>query len=404
MITKDEALKLALDALETSMYPQQKQLQAITAIKEALAQPEFIKHEVKNADDWSEWVCPDPKNYLMKCCDCGLVHEAEFGVVRYKSETERDDCDMVDDPNLQAVFRMRRSEEWTPEDTAHRAGGLPMAQQEQEPVAYSYTSRITGAQGFSHHPMPRFVDSESWDIKPLYTQNYTHIPSPKQKVVGWKLVPIKPTDEMLKAMDECSTEGYDERLYAGHAASVYMAAWDEAPNPPEQEPEFIKHEVESAEDWSEWVCPDAKGYLMKCCDCGLVHEAEFGVVRYKSETEREDCEPVEDPNLQAVFRMRRSEQWSPEDTAHRAGGLPMAQPEQEPVAWRVWSPDGDNQYLYSEDGDGAPLYTHPPQRTWVGLTDEEISKLWNEWKDAVCLDHKTWAKAIEAELRSKNGY
>jgi hypothetical protein len=39
-MTKDEALKLALDALETSMYPQQKQLQAITAIKEALEQPE----------------------------------------------------------------------------------------------------------------------------------------------------------------------------------------------------------------------------------------------------------------------------------------------------------------------------------------------------------------------------
>jgi hypothetical protein len=39
-MTKDEALNLALDAFETSMYPQQKQLQAITAIKEALAQPE----------------------------------------------------------------------------------------------------------------------------------------------------------------------------------------------------------------------------------------------------------------------------------------------------------------------------------------------------------------------------
>ena len=38
-MTKDEALKLALEALKTSMYPQQKQLQAITAIKEALAQP-----------------------------------------------------------------------------------------------------------------------------------------------------------------------------------------------------------------------------------------------------------------------------------------------------------------------------------------------------------------------------
>ena len=63
----------------------------------------------------------------MKCCDCGLVHEAEFVVVRYKSETERDDCDVVDDPNLQAVFRMRRSEQWSALDTAHRSGGLPMA-------------------------------------------------------------------------------------------------------------------------------------------------------------------------------------------------------------------------------------------------------------------------------------
>ncbi len=35
-MTKDEALRLALEALETSMYPQQKQLQAITAIQAAL--------------------------------------------------------------------------------------------------------------------------------------------------------------------------------------------------------------------------------------------------------------------------------------------------------------------------------------------------------------------------------
>jgi hypothetical protein len=36
-------------------------------------------------------------------------------------------------------------------------------------------------------------------------------------------------------MDECSTEGYDERLYAGHAASVYMAAVDVAPSPPQRQ-------------------------------------------------------------------------------------------------------------------------------------------------------------------------
>ena len=27
--------------------------------------------------------------------------------------------------------------------------------------------------------------------------------------------------------------------------------------------------------WSDWVYP-VKGYLMKCCDCGLVHELDFG--------------------------------------------------------------------------------------------------------------------------------
>ena len=136
-MTKDEALKLALEALENSEYgdyDKEELNKAINAIKEALVQTEFIKHEVENADDWSEWVCPDHKGYLMKCCDCGLVHEAEFRIVRYKSETEREDCDIVDDPNLQAVFRMRRSEQWLPEDTAQRAGGLPMAQPEQDTI------------------------------------------------------------------------------------------------------------------------------------------------------------------------------------------------------------------------------------------------------------------------------
>jgi hypothetical protein len=38
-MTKDEALRLALEALETSMYPQQKQLQAITAIKATMHWP-----------------------------------------------------------------------------------------------------------------------------------------------------------------------------------------------------------------------------------------------------------------------------------------------------------------------------------------------------------------------------
>jgi hypothetical protein len=152
-MTKDEALRLALKTLEYAgpSWIEARQ-PAITAIKEALAQTEFIKHEVENADDWSEWVCPDPKNYLMKCCDCGLVHEAQFGVVRYKSETDRDDCDMVNDPNLQAVVRMRRSEEWTPEDTAHRVGGLPMAEPVGEIVAWPNDVERIGVEWISKCP------------------------------------------------------------------------------------------------------------------------------------------------------------------------------------------------------------------------------------------------------------
>ena len=81
----------------------------------------------------------------------------------------------------------------------------------------------------------RLTDDCSWPAEPIYTTPPNPKSQPEQKPVAWKLVPRDPTDEMLKAMDECSTEGYDERLCAGHAASVYMAAWDEAPTPPQPE-------------------------------------------------------------------------------------------------------------------------------------------------------------------------
>ena len=141
---------------------------------------------------------------------------------------------------------------------------------------------------------------------------------------------------------------------------------------PEQEPEFIKHEVESAEDWSEWVCPNPHKYLMKCCDCGSVHEAQFSVVRYKSEEEREACNFVDDPNLQAVFRMRRSKQWSPEDTAHNAICA-----------------------LLRQANDALALTSYPPQRK--PLTDEQIMECaWGLFEDANAVPVRYFARAIEA--------
>jgi len=50
---------------------------------------------------------------------------------------------------------------------------------------------------------------------------------------------------------------------------------------------------------------------------------------------------------------------------------------------------------------GTKLYTHPPQRTWVGLTDEERNAI-----EAATLDlhgvPKFFATAIEAKLKEKN--
>ncbi len=57
-----------------------------------------------------------------------------------------------------------------------------------------------------------------------------------------------------------------------------------------------------------------------------------------------------------------------------------------------------------------PLYTTPPQRTWVGLKDKEIEEI---WKIAMFTDYGIgaelsnqpfvhYAKAIEAKLKEKN--
>jgi hypothetical protein len=52
-----------------------------------------------------------------------------------------------------------------------------------------------------------------------------------------------------------------------------------------------------------------------------------------------------------------------------------------------------------------PLYTTPPQRTWVGLTELEKAEItslkWWDWEDTFDIDG--FIKAIEAKLKGKNG-
>ena len=80
----------------------------------------------------------------------------------------------------------------------------------------------------------------------------------------------------------------------------------------------------------------------------------------------------------------------------------LAEPKQEPVA--CIKTNGELMWLkkpstiYSKP---RPLYTAPPRREWVGLTDEEIKWVANScvWSEAY---HVDFSRAIEAKLREKN--
>ena len=76
----------------------------------------------------------------------------------------------------------------------------------------------------------------------------------------------------------------------------------------------------------------------------------------------------------------------------------LAQPEQEPVAW--WNNTGTHIDL-NVSGRGTPLYTTPPQRTWVDLPHEDILDLFDE-HNVYGSKWIQFARAVEAKLREKN--
>jgi hypothetical protein len=84
----------------------------------------------------------------------------------------------------------------------------------------------------------------------------------------------------------------------------------------------------------------------------------------------------------------------------------LAQPEQEPVAWM--DKDGDVLSASVVSGKGLrniPLYTTPPQRTWVGLTDEERNDCLVDADPCECLadpEAEELMRCIEAKLKEKN--
>ena len=86
----------------------------------------------------------------------------------------------------------------------------------------------------------------------------------------------------------------------------------------------------------------------------------------------------------------------------------LAQPYQEPVAWGVFDDNLHDMFFAKEEaqemvrlkGDGStvkPLYTTPPQRTWVDLTDDEISA-----SSKGNMTRNGFARVLLAKLKDKN--
>ena len=80
--------------------------------------------------------------------------------------------------------------------------------------------------------------------------------------------------------------------------------------------------------------------------------------------------------------------------------------EQEPVAWEQFYPEMGKPklaYLLPTESTENALYTSPPaQRTWVGLTNNELQPIADEYRILFGSWVEDFARAIEAKLKEKN--
>jgi hypothetical protein len=146
--------------------------------------------------------------------------------------------------------------------------------------------------------------------------------------------------------------------------------------------------------WSDCAVHNGPAYPAGPCDCGVEKEQE------------EDWGALAEKQLASI---KRDTQAGFEDAVVRATHKVMAefeaQPAQEPVAWIT--PDGEGfRIRFSAPTIDVPLgwdalYTAPPKREWVGLTDEEREDIAQDYS-LTGLGYQSPFKSIEAKLKEKN--
>ena len=137
-------------------------------------------------------------------------------------------------------------------------------------------------------------------------------------------------------------------------------------------------------------------------------EQDFDLLKATQESLREHMERIKE--LEAELAKQKALDTKADNSRELGLGY---EPEQEPVAWMAFVESFCGYRIIkasSTQKEGyVPVYTAPPRKEWVGLTDEEIVVLYRqiadctEWAIGGLTHAMPFAHAIEAKLRSKNG-
>ena len=173
----------------------------------------------------------------------------------------------------------------------------------------------------------------------------------------------------------------------------------------------LKQALEALEHISKFGCNHVRGV----CTCEYREAADA----IKAALAQPAQEPVQRPwvGLTEKDRIKYGTSWEKDGERIDPMSVYKEQPEQEPVAWSYW------QSCLNDDGtqtapwvhrlskfkptesiinkDVTPLYTTPPQREWVGLTDEEI----DEGNKQSWVTKQAWESAVwwaSEKLKERN--
>ena len=83
-------------------------------------------------------------------------------------------------------------------------------------------------------------------------------------------------------------------------------------------------------------------------------------------------------------------------------GKKAAQPAQEPFGYFRYDARLDAWVQNCGNNQGTPFYTTPPQRLWVGLTEEDLKPLCAKWRIVYGGWTEDFARDIETKLKEKN--